>query len=282
MGRTFAGGWLNKQFQVTPPELLHTVDPSHATPTPGDPTVGAYGAPAILGTDPAPYVADQVTVYEEVPWVVNTSGGPLDMTPEGHDQGNVLKNFTEGFTAPGGAAPGDVDYARASAVAHGTDYGASRERNYEVPPFQASDERYEGFRIEGMGPVGDLIPTLAGGGQRGLNGLSVNNPGLPMYDGRGYRYGWTEWNRVDRKMYDPTRVHDERLNLPNVADLEANNPVPAGAGAYNSPFASMARAITDIQQKPLMRRQPPPVEQSIMTDGEPSYDPYYSDSWVVG
>lgn len=280
-GRTFAGGWLRKTFQTTPPELLHTADPDHGRVTPGDPTVGAYGAPPIVSTDPAPYLPE--VQYQEVPWVVSTTGGFVNQTPDNHDSGLPLENFTEGFTTPGGAAPGDVDMQRASALAHGTDYGASRELNSDIPPFQASDERWIGDRFESFGPVGDLIPTIAGGGGRGLNGLTVNNPPDDSYQGRGYRYGWVEQTWVDRKMYDPTRVHDERLNLPNVADFETNNPPPVGAGPYNSPWDSMARPITNIAQRPLMRRQPPPVDQSIMEDGNATaYDPYYSDAWVVG
>lgn len=280
MSYSFGGGWLRKQFQVTPPELLHTADDRHAINEPGDPTVGAWAGPPILATDPAPYLAD--AGYVDV-WVVDTPGSVMDLTPWDHEQGYGGPNFGEGFTGPTGVTPGDLAYQNASARAHGTDYGSARKSSYDVPPMQAWDERYVSTRIEGVGPVGDLIPTLAGGGQRGLNGLSVNNPALESYEGKGYRWGWIEQFMVDRKFYEGQRVHDERLNLPNVAEFETDAPVPEGAGAYNSPFDVMARAITTVNQRPMVRRLPPPIDQSITDDAEFAEEsPYYSDSWVVG
>lgn len=246
----------------------------HATPTPGDPTVGGWSGPGILGDDPAPYI------YEDVDFVVQTDGTMLDFTPVDHGDGYAGGNYRDDFTTPYGVNPADVAYANVTGYAHGTDYGSSRKSSYDVPPFQAHDERYLSTRFEGVGQI--ELPTIVGGQQRGLNGSAVNNPPLEMYGGRGYRYGWVEQSWVDRKMYDPTRTHDERMVLPNVATVGANQPVPSAAGPYNSPFDSLARIIRNVQQKPTLRRQPPPINESITDDG--SFPGYADESpdWVVG
>lgn len=276
---TFAGGWLRRIYEVTPAEPLHTADPRHGIPEPADASTGAWAGPPILATDPAPYLVDGGYVDD---WVVDTPGAVLDLTPYDHNDGYGGANYADGPTVYA-SNPGDLAYQAASAHAHGSDYGSSRASSYDQPPMQAWDERYISTRFEGVGPVGDLIPTLAGGGQRGLNGLSVNNPPMDSYDGRGYRWGWIEQFMVDRKMYDGQRVHDERFNTPNVAEYEMNGTVPEDAGAYNSPFDTMARIITNVNQRPLLRRTPPPIDQSLIDDAEYAEDsPYYSDSWVVG
>lgn len=272
----FSGSWLKQNFMVDPPTPLHTSDPAHATPEPGDPTVGAWSGPSILQSDPAPYI-----IGESVPYVVDTDGLMLDLTPWGdHEDGYASENYTEAFQQPWEAAPvADVEQAAASAAAHGEDLGAARKHVYDTPPFQGFDERYLGGYVEGFGPV--ELPALAGGGQRGLNSYPVNNPGLEMYGGRGYRYGWGEWQTVDRKMYDPERVHDERLITANTATELDDQPVPDGAGPYNGPFSSLSRILTTVNQTPMMRRQPPAMDQSIMGDG--ADDVYDADSdWVIG
>lgn len=271
----FSGSWLRSNFMVDPPTPLHQADPSHATPEPADPTIGAWSGPPILATDPAPYI-----LGESVPWVVDTDGLVLDYTPDDHEDGYGSENYGESFTMPwDGGAPADVEQARASGYAHGTDYGSSRKSNYDTPPFQAADERYLSWRFDGFGPV--ELPALAGGGQRGLNSYAVNNPPLESYGGQGYRFGWVEQFAVDRKMYDPTRVNDERLIQPNTATEIDNQPVPGDPGPYNVPFNSLARILTTVNQKPMMRRQPPAMDQSIMTDG--TDDVYDSDNdWVIG
>lgn len=271
-----SGSWLKNNFMVDPPTPLHQADPSHATPEPGDPTQGAWSGPPILHEDPAPYL-----VGESVPWVVDTDGLVLDLSEWGdHETGYDSENFTESFTQPwDGGAPADVAQARASAAAHGHNLGAARAHVYDTPPFQAYDERYLSQRIEGFGPI--ELPTLAGGGQRGLNSYPVNNPALESYGGKGFRFGFTEQFTVDRKMYDPERVHDERLIIPNTATSIDDQPVPGDPGPYNVPFSSLSRIIANVNQKPLMRRQPPPIDQSIMQDGtEGLYDA--DTDWVIG
>lgn len=272
----FSGSWLKTNFTVDPPTPLHQADPSHATVEPADPTVGAWSGPPILQNDPAPYI-----VGESVPWVVDTPGLDLDLTPWGdHEEGYDSENYGESFTMPwDGGAPADVAQAQASAFAHGTDFGAARKHAYDTPPFQAADERYIGKYVEGFGPV--ELPALAGGGQRGLNSYGVNNPGLESYGGKGFRYGFTEQMFVDRKMYDPERVTDERLILANTATAIDDQPIPANPGPYNEPFTSLSRILRTVNQTPMMRRQPPAIDQSVITDG--TDDLYDADSeWVIG
>jgi hypothetical protein len=81
-------------------------------------------------------------------------------------------------------------------------------------------------------------------------------------------------------MYDATRVHDERMITANTATVLDDQPVPDNAGPYNEAFSTFARAFTR-PQTPMMRRQPPPMDQSIMADG--TDDLYDADSeWVIG
>jgi hypothetical protein len=86
---------------------------------------------------------------------------------------------------------------------------------------------------------------------------------------------------VDRKMYDAERMTDERLITANTATGIDDQPVPANPGAYNTPFSSLARILTTVNQKPMMRRQPPAMDQSVITDG--AEDLYDAESdWVIG
>ena len=274
--RGYKGSWLDASWMREPIEKLHTADPAHARPDPGDPTAGGWAGAPIHATDPAPYIADPDGVGD---WVVQTDGMIMDYTPVDHDNGYAGGNYRDGFTGPYDVNPGDLEYQRASAAAHTDDYGASRRLNYDVPPFQAHDERYESVRFEGV-PAFEL-PAIVGGGQRGLNGSAVNNPPLEMYGGQGFRRGWVEQSWVDRKMYDPTRTHDERMVLANTAAYERNAPAVQDAGPYNSPFDSLARIITDVRQRPTMRRQPPPIVESITDDGSDATDAYEPLDWVL-
>jgi hypothetical protein len=270
----FSGAWLKQNFFVDPPTPLHEADPSHFLPEPGDPVQGAWSGPPILADGSYDYLQG-----ESVAYVVDTPGLEMDFTPDDHSEGDGGRNYREWFTEPDdAAAPGDLAQIQASTLAHATDYGAAFKATYADPPFQSADERYLSWRFEGFGPI--ELPALAGGGQRGLNSYAVNNPPLESYGGRGYRQGWVEQFAVDRKMYDPTRVHDERMITANTATVLEDQPVPDNAGPYNEPFGTFARAFTR-PQTPLMRRQPPPMDQSIMTDGTDEL--YDADSeWVMG
>lgn len=266
------GSWKNRRTgaYVDLPQALPRLDPAHYTPTPADPTLGAWGAPSVdaVDPDPAPYL------YEQVDWVATDVGGlVLDVTPTTHTEGMAQVNYTEGFTLPGGAAPGDVAMLAASAAAHGRDYGGDRASTYGAPPLQAHDERYESTRFEGVGPI-ELNPQVF---TRGLNGLADNNPD-------GFRRGFVEQHWVDRKLYVGERVHDYRILTPNTPFVDENAPVPADPGPYNSPFSSLARMVDSVNMRPMMRREAPPVDEGMVSDGSgPAvYDPYGAGTeWVV-
>lgn len=149
------------------------------------------------------------------------------------------------------------------------DEGASRQRGYAPPVMQSHDERYLSTRFEGLStsPVNNIA------NQRGLNADPVNNP-------EGFRYGWVEQHTVDRKLYVGERVHDRRLNLPNTVYIDTGQ--PAQPVTFGNPFASLARIITSANQKPLIRRQPPTIDETIVSDGsEDTYADTYPD-WVAG
>lgn len=148
------------------------------------------------------------------------------------------------------------------------DQGASRQGAYGPPVMQSHDERYLSTRFEGLStsPVSDEAR------RRGLNADPLNNP-------EGFRWGWVEQYTVDRKFYQGERVHDRRLNLPNTAFEDTGQ--PAQPGSFGNPFASLARIITSVNQKPMIRRQPPTIDETIVTDGsEDTYEAY--PDWVAG
>lgn len=240
----FTGGWRAKQFYTDPDEKLHTAGAVHVADS-KDPNP-TWIAPGDLDQTPE-YVSGD---YPEDPdWLfADTPGVVLDQTNyETHEAPQSP------LTAP--------------------DEGASRGGAFAPPVFQASDERYLSTRFEGLGE--SPVPTEAL--RRGLNGDPLNNPD-------GFRRGWVEQTLVDRKMYDPTRVHDRRLLQPNTATVDADQ--PSQPVPFGNPFASLARMITNVNQRPMIRREPPPIDQSIVTDGsEDIYDAggeYAETDWVAG
>jgi hypothetical protein len=65
----------------------------------------------------------------------------------------------------------------------------------------------------------------------------------------------------------------------NTAMVIKNQPVPAGASQYNSPFALLARAITR-PVTPMIRRDPPPIDAPVVSDGADTLYAAQTD-WVV-
>ncbi len=235
----FTGGWRARQFYVDPPEALHTAAPEHGDRDTPDPNP-VWDAPGDL--DQVPEYASQ---NPDEPWFYAETGGVQ-------------------FDSTSGA---DHDVVGESAM-DARDEGASRQRNFVAPVLQSHDERYLSPRFEGLAtsPVPDAAL------RRGLNADPINNPD-------GFRLGWVMQTFVDRKMYDPERVHDRRLLTPNTAYAETNQ--PGQPVTFGNPFASMARAITNIAQKPMIRREPPPIDESELTDGaDQPYDDY--PDWVAG
>ena len=257
----YTGGWrAHTEFYKEPGTPLHTADPAHSTP--GSQQIGefAYEAPP---SDPAP---DYMTEYPGQEWVVvDTPGLVLDSTPVSH---------TEGLTAVAHAT--DLEMQHAATASHAVDQGAGRAGVYATPPMQFHDERYLDARFEGLGPVvQDPIVT-----RRGLNGLPENNPpdsegGMP----HGFRLGWVMQNFVDRKFAIGERVHDQRMLTPNTAWAPADQ--PAGNNQYTSPFDGLARGLPTTWSRPMLRRNPPPVSEDMVTDGSEDVYPTLDD-WVVG
>ncbi len=252
----FTGGWLNRQFSVDPDQRLHTADNAHSqrghAPDP-NPTWE-------LSIDPD-QTPEYLQEYPDMDWLVaDTPGIVLDATPSDHNIGSGTR-----------ALPDDVSSQTVAYAQSSVDYGADHKHTFNPPPFQDHTTRYLSARFEGVGSYGPSDEAL----KRGLNSLPENNP-------EGFRRGWVEQQFVDRKMYDPERVHDRRLVQPNVATVGTNQPVPADAGPYNSPFASLARILTSVNQRPMVRREPPPISESVVTDGtEDMYDATSGD-WVAG
>ena len=253
----YGNAWLRKQFSVDPDEKLHTADPEHTKrghDQDPNPTWEYESKPELETPE---FLAD----YPEIDWlVVNTPGVVLDTTPNDHNDGAGDRPYSN-----------DVQSQMGAYAASGSDYGSDEKANFEVPPMQDYTTKYESRRFEGIDVYGVSDVAL----KRGLNALPENNPD-------GFRRGWVEQQFVDRKLYDPVRIHDRRLNTLNVATVATDQPVPEDAGPYNSPFNALARMIKNVNQKPMIRRDPPPLSESVMTDGEESMYDATSGDWVVG
>lgn len=183
--------------------------------------------------------------YPDADWLhADTPGISIDMTPDSHDT----------YGGPVATAP---------------DQGAADESVYAAPIVQDYRERYLAARFEGLSesPVADAAL------RRGLTADPINNP-------EGFRFGWVEQNFVDRKFMIGERFHDRRLNTANTAyDGGDGNPVPSTSG---NPFRVLARAITDVAQKPMIRREPPPPDVDIVSDGSETLYDDGMPNWVVG
>ncbi len=251
----FGSAWREKAFYTDPDQRLHVADAAHSLPS-GDPNP-SWESPADVDIQPD-YLYDQDAVVGE--WVSDATGMVLDTTPYNHEDGADL-----------GTSATLVEAAQVNATTAGRDYGASRDGNFYVPPFQDSSTRYIAPRFEGLGETPIAPVALV----RGLNSNAENNP-------EGFRRGWVEQTFTERRMYDPERTHDRRLLTPNTAYVEQNQAAVPGPSGF--PFDSLARSITSINQRPMLRREPVSFSQSIETDGADesyAYDVQPSD-WVTG
>lgn len=236
----FGSAWREKAFTVEPDQRLHVADPAHSMPS-EDPNK-VWGAPAELANDQTPefMYSDDMLAGD---WVADNTGMVFSAEPYAHTYGNDTS-----------VTPGLVDTAAANAAIAGRDTGTDYENNYVPPPVQDYTTQYISKRFEGI----DSTPVNTVALQRGLNSLPENNP-------EGFRRGWVEQTFVDRKFQIGERTHDRRWVTPNTAYAETNQ--PAVPGPYGTPFDTLSRGITNISQKPMMRRQPPSISESVMTDG---------------
>jgi hypothetical protein len=250
-----SGTWQDTAQYFSKPTPLHVADPRHSKigheTSPGE---YAHEAP------PYPYVKPQGREDFGSQEVADIHGQLIDSTDyNDHGDGSVgylAYTTVADFDVPGGA---DWDILDMTHEAHNLDKGASKHQNYSEKAFQFYDEKYLFFRVPGLGSeVGDPIPPVAGGGQRGLNGLSVNNPPLESYLGRGFWPGTTEQTVVDRKFQ--ARViqrNDERASTLNLPYFEVNSPPPTPGNQSVTPFSALQRMVRSVSKIALQRRTPP-------------------------
>jgi len=234
---------------------VHTADRRHADVAERDPVAFVYAAP--LGLD---YVDQDVPEYPGMEWVTDEPGRVGDQTPVTHIGGDTGPTYAT-----------EQGMQEDSQRRHAVDYGASREGNYGEPIFRMATEQNHMITRDGAAPESPTVinPVAL---QRGLNGLPENNPD-------GWRAGHIEWWRPDRKFYEGWRTTDARPLVPNVAQLATDTPpVPT---QFGNPFNSLARAMTMVNQRPMIRRDPTPISENITTDGTYGANAYVSD-WVVG
>jgi hypothetical protein len=252
---TVTGAWKKAATFYDVPPALHVADKRHQT-------LGHERGPGEYAHE-APPIPDRMPLgpeYFATERVADTWGIQIDNTPYmTHDEGNTWgldHTRVVDFDDPGGA---DWDNRKRAYRVHAKDQGASRRQNYREKIEQFHDERYHFFRWPGFGPeFSDQIPALAGGGQRGLNAFSVNNPPLEMYDGAGFRSGITEKEYTERKFN--VRIimrNDARPWTPNLAYSEPDTPpVRAKAETPASPFSGLQRMILRVQKTATQRRSP--------------------------
>lgn len=249
---TVSGSWRDTATFFNVPSPLHVADPRHVAEE-KTPQEYAWSAP------PYPYakpMGREDFGSQEVP---DIRGQQLDVTPYTHEEGSVgALSYTDvdDLDRPGGA---DWDLLAQTHAAHNKAQGASVKQNYSAPTFRFFDERYLFFRIPGFGPeTTDPIPSLAGGGQRGLNGLSINNPSLESYLGQGFWPGTTEQAVVDRRFQ--ARIiqrNDERAQTLNLPFFEPDSAPPKPGNQSISPFNTLQRMMQGVFKIPIARRTPP-------------------------
>jgi hypothetical protein len=129
-------------------------------------------------------------------------------------------------------------------------------------------ETYEEKRWEDFGPKASEVSYEAL--MRGINSQPQNNPPLAMYDGKGFRYGYQDFlirGRDRRFLAKQVRMHHgTRAVYPNTAyippDVAYDKRVPS--------WGSLASAIDKRIKRPMMRRSPTPLGDTIAEDGTSS------------
>ena len=265
---TYSGNWKRTAGYYNLPSPLHVADPAHEQPG------VAEGESAYTYT-----ATSALPLQGEESWgsgyVLTDMSRPFDATSTDHTVGptaDVMTTRVADLDQPGG---NDVDHLRASLPEHMEDMGATVQETYGVPSLQFHDERYHGTYTEPIGPeYAEAIPPLAGGQQRGMNGLAVNSPPLEMYDGRGFRYGHVNKWGVDRKF--AARII-QRHDMHALFDNTAYAPVDQPPGSPDSSsFNLHMRTIRNIQQRPQLRRTPESSASTVTYDGSGE------DSVVIG
>jgi hypothetical protein len=138
-------------------------------------------------------------------------------------------------------------------------------------------ETYTEKNWESFGPKASEVSYEAL--MRGINSQPQNNPPLPMYDGKGFRYGYENFyarGRDRRFFVKPIRTeHGARPVLPNTAYI----PPDSAYDKSRQLWSSLASTIDRRQKRPMLRQTPPPIGDTIMEDGRYTGD---EDASVIG
>lgn len=108
--------------------------------------------------------------------------------------------------------------------------------------------------------------------QRGINSLPQNNPEVPGYDPGGFRRGMRFRRFVDRKNNIAPRNYTAQQLLAREIKVPANQPAQNGSWGRTSPFASMARNLSTVAQRPALFRSPPSLTDTVIADAPPVVD----------
>lgn len=250
---TYSGAFRDRYY-VEPGRVIYQSDPAHAVTDAPDPNAYTWEAPPMPENAAPEYLG--MDMFATLPGVV------LDNTPVTHDG------------SPHPSRDTDAEMQADSRAAHSRDYGASRADNFALPPVEFHDERQTHTVVQGYGSEASAVNPVAL--LRGLNANPENNPD-------GFRQGETSLWRFDRKFPVGERRHDTRVVSLNTAYAAGNVPPPPADRftPYSSPFASLARAITNVAQRPAVRRDPVGLSEGIQTDGNAEYSDPIGADWVM-
>jgi hypothetical protein len=237
----YSGAWRRAQY-FEAPEAVHTVDSEHQVRGQlHDPQTDAWTAERVS----LPPGLDAYTDREADEAQVTTPGLVIDRS----------------------------DYSEAGHQHRGThdeDLGAARAQNWAEKGIRGPNETYRqqsvtSFRPENMQPTDENL-------RRGVNSHPMNNPPLEMYDGEGFRIGTWDFAERGRLRQYLSRVlrsdHGIRPVSPNTTYVP-----PERADVREVPlWSSLARSILQTEKRPMLRRAPPSIGETLIEDGGPSPD----------
>jgi len=244
----FTGNWLRsaQQTQARPtrlkePSQAHGQDATDQYPQDHQAPAGAdYGD------------ADFMRV------VVDTPGLALDAPGRSHDGPGI-----------GGAFRSQLERQSLQQQGHdGQDRGWARSQYSGRQPFQDDTTRYLESTWTGNGSPAPPPEAI----QRGINSLPQNNPEIEGYDAGGFRRGLRGWRFVDRKNRIDPRVYTPQQLLAREIRVPGAQPAQNGTWGRTSPFASMARPMDSVAQRPAVFRSPPGLTDTIVADQAPAVD----------
>lgn len=219
----YTGAWRRATRYVDRAAPRHTPDPDHLVPGGLDPR-DARDQDQPHRTGAAPRAVED----PESSWALaGGPGGPVDLTPAGHEK--------------------DGD--------HQQDTGTVRARRYEGRSIRRADETY----------TSEARPGYVGyAGSRAA--LTVQSDGLPEHNPFGIRPGhrWFRW--FDRKIPTRTRRHDLRPIRPRLAAAAVDSAAEYESHT-TSPYGTLTPSRRRTAMRPMQRRTPQPWDQDTITDG---------------